>query len=304
MPPQKFGVHQVLLWAALIAAVLGALEPSATLLSVAAAFLGFAIVMRDVTRLRRGALTPMTFFAVAFTLTSVANAIGVASLAERGNQSPFDLYVALDYTYFACVVMTVGGTAIIAGFYTAEHWRFWRTVGKALPKIRTRVNDRDLTFGGVVIALLSLVLTNALGPNRFGTVSGLIALLPDLAIFTLSRLGAARGSRRIIIVALVLAMAVAAYAALFSYLRSEILLPIFALLIGLVVGSRSLAVLGRRVLIPVYLLIALFAVNFATLGRIRSKAGAGEARIAAFREASTADVSGWPAWNALSVVAS
>jgi len=291
MPPQKFGVHQVLLWAALIAAVLGALEPSATLLSVAAAFLGFAIVMRDVTRLRRGALTPMTFFALAFTLTSVANAIGVASLAERGNQSPFDLYVALDYTYFACVVMTVGGTAIIAGFYTAEHWRFWRTVGKALPKIRTRVNDRDLTFGGVVIALLSLVLTNALGPNRFGTVSGLIALLPDLAIFTLSRLGAARGSRRIIIVALVLAMAVAAYAALFAYLRSEILLPIFAVLIGLVVGSRSLAVLGRRVLIPVYLLIALFAVNFATLGRIRSKAGAGESRIAAFRAASTADVS-------------
>lgn len=290
MPPKKFGIPQVLLWAALIAAVLGALEPSATLLSVAAACVGFAIVVRDATRLRRGTLTPITFFALAFALTGVANAMAVRSLAEQGNQSPFDLYTVLDYVYFACSVMLVGGTAIIVGFYTAQRWRAWHVVGKVLPKIRTRVNDRDLIYGGAIVSVLSMVMTNWFGPNRFGTVSGLIALLPDLTVFTLSRLGAARRSRHVMAVALVLALAVAVQAALFAYLRAEIVFPIFALLTGFIVGSRSLAILRRRVLMPVYLLLALFAVNFATLGRIRSKAGAGESRIAAFRAATGAQV--------------
>lgn len=288
MPPQKLGVHQVLLWAALITAVLGALEPSATLLAVAAACLGFAIVVRDVARLKRGTLTPITFFALAFGLAGVANAMAVQSIAERGTQSPFDLYAVLDYLYFACEVMLVGGTAIIAGFYTAQRWRTWHLVGKVLPKIKARVNDRDLMYGGIIVSVLSMVLTNWLGPNRFGTVSGLIALLPDLTIFTLSRLGAARQSRRVITVSLGLALVVAAQAALFAYLRAEIVFPIFALLIGLVVGSRSIGILRRRFLIPVYFLIALFAVNFATLGRIRSKAGGGESRVAAFRAATGA----------------
>jgi hypothetical protein len=280
------GAHRVLLWLGLIAAVLGALEPSSTLLAVAAACVGIAIVVRDVTRLNRGALTPITFFALAFALSSLANTFGVQSLAERGTQSPFDLYVAMDYVYFSCAIMLVGGTAIIVGFYTAQHWRTWRMAGKALPNIRARVNDRDLMYGGVGIAVLSILVTNAVGPNRFGTLSGLVALLPDLTVFTLSRLGAARRSHRITMVALGLALVVAVQAALFAYLRSEILLPIFALLIGLIVGSRSLAVLRRRVLIPAYLLIALFAVNFATLGRIRSTAGAGESRVEALRAAS------------------
>lgn len=269
--------------------MLGLLEPSATLLSVAVACVGIAMVVHDVAGLRRGALTPMTFFALAFAITGVANAMAVRSLAEQGNQSPFDLYTALDYVYFACEVILVGGTAIIAGFYSAQRWRPWRMAGQALPKIRTRVNDRDLIYTGCVIAVLSMLVTSWLGPNRFGTVSGLVALLPDLTIFTLSRLGAARRSRRVMTVALALALIVATQAALFAYLRAEIVFPFFALLIGLIVGSRSLAILRRRILIPVYLLIALFAVNFATLGRIRSKAGAGESRVAAFRAATTTD---------------
>lgn len=291
MAPKKLGMHQVLLWAALIAVVPGALEPSAVLLSVATGCVGLAIVVHDVARLKRGALTPITFFALALALTGVANAMAVTSLAERGTQSPFDLYTALDYVYFACAVMLVGGTAIIAGFYTAQRWRAWRTVGKALPRIKARIKDRNLTYGGAVVAVLSMVLTSWLGPNRFGTISGLIAVLPDLVIFTLGRLGATRHSRHVITVALGLALVVAIQAALFAYLRAEILLPIFALLTGLVVGGRSLAILRRRALIPVYLLIALFAVNFATLGKIRSIGGSGQSRVAAFRAATTTDAS-------------
>ncbi|HEX5179669.1 MAG TPA: hypothetical protein VFW04_10080 [Gemmatimonadaceae bacterium] len=288
---KKLPAQRVLLWLALIATVLGILEPSAMLLSIAAAGVGIAVVVRDIAGLRRGALTPMTFFSLAFAITGVANAVAVHSLIERGNQSPFDLYTAPDYVYFACELMLVGGTAILVGFYTAQRWRPWRTVGKLLPKIKARVNDRDLIVGGAAIAVLSILITNALGANRFGAVSGLIARLPDLTIFTLSRLGAVRRSRRVMMVALGLMLVVAVQAALFAYLRAEILLPILALLTGLVVGSRSLAILRRRALIPVYLLIALFGVNFATLGRIRSEAGGGEARVAAFRAASTANAS-------------
>jgi hypothetical protein len=273
---------------ALMAIVFGVFAPSAMLLSVAAACIGFAVVVRDVTRLDRGGLTPMTFFALAFGVAGIANAVGVQSLADHGNQSQFDLYVALDYVYVACLVMLVGGAAIITGFVTAQRWQGWRMVGSALPKIRSRVNDRDLIYGGTAIAVLSVMVSTVAGPSRFGTLSALIVLLPDLSIFTLSRLGAARNSRRLITVALVLALAAAIYAALFAYLRAEILLPIFALVIGLVVGNRSLAILRRRVLMPVYLLVALFAVNFATLGRIRSTAGAGESRVEAFRAASSA----------------
>ena len=272
---------------ALIAIVLGVFTPSATLLSVAAACIGFAVVVRDVTRLDRGGLTPMTFFALAFGVAGIANAVGVQSLSDHGNQSQFDLYVAMDYVYFACLVMLVGGAAIITGFITAQRWQGWRMVGSALPKIRSRVNDRDLIYGGSAIAVLSVMVSTVAGPSRFGTLSALIVLLPDLSIFTLSRLGAARKSRRLVTVALVLALAAAIYAALFAYLRAEILLPIFALVIGLVVGNHSIAILRRRVLMPVYLLVALFAVNFATLGRIRATAGAGQSRVEAFRAAST-----------------
>lgn len=291
MPQQKLRAHRVLLWLALLAATLGLLEPSAMLLSIAAACVGLAVVVHDVARLRRGALTPITFFALAFGITGVANAIGVHSIAEQGNQSPFDLYLAMDYVYFACAVMLVGGTAIISGFYTAQRWHAWRVAGQVLPKIRTRVSDKSLTYGGAAIAVAGMLTSNVIGRGQLGTLSALIGLLPDLTIFTLSRLGAARRSRRVMIVALVLALIVAVQAALFAYLRSEILLPLFALLIGLIVGSRSLAILHRRLLIPVYLVIALFAVNFATLGRIRAKAGAGQSRVAAFRAASTTNAS-------------
>lgn len=277
--------HRWLLWMALIAIVLGLLTPSAILLSVAAACIGFAVVVRDVTRLDRGGLTPITFFALAFGVAGIANAVGVQSLADNGNQSQFDLYAALDYVYVACLVMLIGGGAIITGFVTAQRWQGWRMVGSALPKIRSRVNDRDLIYGGSAIAALSVVVSTVAGPTRFGTLSALVVLLPDLSIFTLSRLGAARKSRRLIMVALVVALAAAIYAAVFAYLRAEILLPIFAFVTGLVVGNRSLAILRRRFLMPVYLLVALFAVNFATLGRIRAT-GAGQSRVEAFRASS------------------
>jgi len=283
--------HRVLLWLALIAAALGVLEPSATQLAVAAACVGFAVVARDGSRLKRGSLTPMTFFALAFAMTSVANALGVQSLLERGNESPFNLYIAPDYVYFACAVMLIGGTAIIAGFYTAQRWRSWRMLGRSLPRIRSHLSDRDLIFGGTAVAVLGMLVSSVIGANQLGTLSALIALLPDLTIFTLGRLGATRRSRRVVMVALLLTLIVAVHAALFAYLRSEILLPLFALLIGLIVGSRSLIVLRRRILIPVYLILALFAVNFATLGRIRSRAGGGESRVEAFQSASATSAS-------------
>jgi hypothetical protein len=290
VPHLKFGAPGALLWLALIATVSGILTPSALLLAVAAACVGCAVVVYDVRRLKRGTLTPMSFFALAFAISGVANAVGVQSLAERGNQSPFDLYVAMDYLYFACAVMLAGGMAIIGGFYTAGRWHTWRLVARTLPKISARVDGRELIYGGIIITVLSTLVSHIVGAYRLGTVSGLIALVPDLTVFAISRLGAARKSRRMIVVALGLSMAVAVHAALFAYLRSDILLPIFALLCGLIVGSRSLAILRRRILIPVYCVIGLFAVNFAALGRIRSTTSEGESRVEALRAASTSAV--------------
>jgi hypothetical protein len=72
--------------------------------------------------------------------------------------------------------------------------------------------------------------------------------------------------------ALLIALAEAARAFFFGYLRGDIAVPIFALLTGAALGARSLRELPLRVLMPAIVLGVLWAANYGLIGEVRGQA--------------------------------
>ena len=112
-----------------------------------------------------------------------------------------------------------------------------------------------------------------------GTFSSLYSSAVPLVVFVLAREGASRDARKWLWAAALLAYAGATRAALFEILRALILLPIAALVLGCLVGARSLKPFRQVPLMPMYVGLAIFMVFFQTFGQERTTAGYGLERV-------------------------
>jgi hypothetical protein len=84
--------------------------------------------------------------------------------------------------------------------------------------------------------------------------------------------------------ALTVAIAEAARALLFGYLRLEMIAPFVALLAGALSGARSFKPLASRIFLPVYGAVALFVIYFGAFGALRANSGMGLQRLLAVQE--------------------
>lgn len=112
-----------------------------------------------------------------------------------------------------------------------------------------------------------------------GTFQTLLELLPLVGIFILGRYAGKFENKTLFTQALVLALATAFNALLFSYLRMEILLPILVFVLSYYIGSGNLKSFFSVKFVPVIILMLLFYSFFEVFGAKRGDISSGIDRL-------------------------
>ncbi|MDQ6887333.1 MAG: hypothetical protein M3068_08575 [Gemmatimonadota bacterium] len=235
----------------------------------AAALASLGLFLSDVSRMREAGLTAITVFSLFGAATGLANALGLRA-ADGPLRPLYFLYAVDEHLMLASLLGLAGNVLPVLGFWVITRYSGLRLVSNILPPITGRVRDRSLVIAASVLALsvTALRLLDLVPP--LGTISDVIFLVPNFAIFTLARVGAARHVRAALPTALVLALVEAFRGLVFEYLRLAAVLPIVALISGAVLGARSLRPLRTKVLLPIYPLGIIYVLYFGVLGEIRT----------------------------------
>lgn len=277
------GVGIAALLISLPLAAQGFLAPDAVVLSFSATLLAIGFLLLDVSQADRGGLTPMTVYAIFSMVTSFANGVGLMN-AETAKRGLYFVYAVDEYLNFAARLNFVAVLLPILGFRTATRNALSRALLQLLPTVRGTIPDRVLVGGGTLLAILAVWARYARVLPQLGTITALLFLVPQLTVFALARVGYARRVRGAIPAAMLIMVADALRAALSGYLRSEIIAPVFAFVLGALLGARSVRPLRSLTFVPIYALGAMFVVYFAAFAEIRSTAGVGAERFVALQE--------------------
>ena len=245
------------------------------------AALGLGLVAWDLSNTGWDSVTPMTVYAFATAIASGANMVGL--LAATSESRPlFFLYTRDEYLMLAMQLTLAGLVVPTAAFRATLALRSDRPAAGLLPKVDGTIPDGallrwGLLLGGGVIAARTVVPLTGLG-----TITAFLWLFPQLVVFALARRGAFTGNRRMVFAALALALMEATRAAMFAFLRNDIIAPIIAFVIGTILGARSLRVLRKGYFLPIYAVMAVFIAYFGAFGARRSQFTAGVGRIEQF----------------------
>ncbi|MEJ7810328.1 MAG: hypothetical protein WKG32_07925 [Gemmatimonadaceae bacterium] len=266
--------------AAALAFTLGVVNQSLATVSLAGLFAGLAFIGQDVARIRRGGLSPATFYALGFAATSLGNV--AAFMNEDGpRRATYFLYSVESQLMLATMLSLAGGVIPILAFRAVLREPAIRMWADMLPTVIGRVRDRQLVFGAVALTLLSFASRLVPAPAALGTVSFFYLQIPLFATFVLARAGAQRRVPYAMPAALVIALLEAARAVLQSYLRIEIVAPLFAFATGALIGARSTRPLRSIWFIPIYVAGAAFIIGFGAFGEARTQTSGGVERISA-----------------------
>ena len=251
---------------------------------VAAATLAIALgfVCADLALLRDRQVGPITLYAVGAAVLSFADVVGFR--AQYTDRRPlYFLYAVDEYLLMAALMSLAGLVLTVLGFWMIGRNRAVWGYLDLLPRVHGRIpDDMFVRWGGVLAA--TAVLVHAFVPlPSLGTLTSVIFLLPNLFVFALARIGAERRVLYALPIALAVALLESARAVWQSYLRIEMVFPLLAFVFGLMLGSRSLKALRRPVMLPIYILGAMFVMYFGAFGVVRTQAG-GVQRILAAHE--------------------
>lgn len=270
-------------------ALVGFLTNDGLALAASATLLGFGFVAKDVASKRKGEISPATLYAAAWTMASLANGWAIIN-QDTAARSAYFLYAIDEHLPVAMKIAWFGLVMPVIGFKWFMHSPTLRAFGSALPLVRGEVSDRQILPIGLAAAALGFVtkLTGVL--PSLGTLTHFFGYLPHLAAFTLARRGVMRERPRLVWVGLAIAFAEALRAAVFAYLRSEVLAPMFAYAVGVLMGAPSLRALRRIYMAPVYAALIPFIVYFAAFADVRGRSSGGLARLEMVHEEQMAQI--------------
>jgi hypothetical protein len=258
----------------------GILLDSSRLVAAGTVVLGILAVAKDLRHGIRG-VTPATVFAMfSGVLTGVANVTGLSS-PNTDHEDVFFLYVDEAFLLTASTISYVGTVFTLLGMAWVLEFEF----SKVLPVINGSFSQSALSR---VIPIAAVTILLSTGPIRglgIGAIGALLGFFPTFAVFLLSFSGWRNHKSLQVWVALALAAVVAAHALFFAYLRSAVVIPMFAFALGAVLGARSARPLRSRFMLPVYGAGGAFVVVFKAFGELRSSMGAGMDRIDTLRAA-------------------
>ncbi len=220
-------------------------------------------------RLRQGGLSPITLYALSSAVAALANAVGMAS-ADGPNRYQYFIFANDRYLMFAAELMFAGAVLPVLGFTAIAEWKGARILLSGLPRVYGPLTPRRLMVWGTVLSAISILLRVFGRMPGLGTLTDFFLLLPVLVVFSLARMAGATNDARALRLALVIAGVETFRAVLFSYIRAEMILPMFAVVTGLLFGARNIRVLRRPVLYPLYGIAIAFVIYFGALGTVRT----------------------------------
>lgn len=271
----------LLWWAAVLVMTPGLILREPWIVALGSALIALAFVASDLRRIGRGGVSAITVYSLSACAIGVSNTI--ALLSEGGpSERVYFLYTSRDHLFLALLLAAAGTILPVLGFRWATRTPQARALYSWLPPVVGRLTPKQLLRWGTALAAVVVALRLVASLPSLGTLTAVVLMVPQLAAFSIARMATEFRIRGALFVALAIALADAAYALMFLFLRAEVAGPLAAVFLGAVLGDPSFSVLRRRALIPVYAAAALFVVYFGTLGESRNRAGGFERVVAAY----------------------
>ena len=262
----------LLCFVAILTALVGYAWASGPVLSAAGALIALSFLAYDLSRVRQGEISPITLFAAGSVVANAANVVGL--LAQHSERRPLYFLYAVDEYLFFSAELTLAGTVLpVLGFWMISKGRAWSPVIDMLPRVNAHIDHRALVRWGSVLAILIIAANLFARLPSLGTVTAIVQFLPSMLVFALARVGAQHRIPAGLPVALLIALLEALRALWFSYLRSEIILPLAAFTFGALMGARSFRVLRHPLFVPVYVVGVAFVLYFGAFGSARGGSG-------------------------------
>jgi hypothetical protein len=108
-----------------------------------------------------------------------------------------------------------------------------------------------------------------------GTFDNILSILPLAATFFLTFNGVMHDNNRWQMYGFIICMVFLIKAALYSYLRLDIILPALVFILAQFLGTRSLKFMVNKFMLPIYGVLILFFIFFEAFGGLRSNAAVG-----------------------------
>lgn len=176
-------------------------------------------------------------------------------------------YARSEYFQEADLVWGIGSACILLGIAVPVKKRENLVVYWELPGSKMWV----LFLLGILLTFKDFWL-----PFKFpGTFDNILNLFPLAAIFFPTFNGAMHGNRHWQFYGFVVCLVYLTKSALYSYLRLDVILPAMVFILAQFLGTRSLAFLKNRFMIPIYGVMIIFFLFFEAFGSMRSTAAVG-----------------------------
>lgn len=259
-------------------AVVGFLVDDSASMALAGFSVSLGFLSADLSNAHRRNISPATLMAAASLLVGLGHMVAL-SKADDIERASYFVYAIDEYIPLALQIAFVASVLPILGFRWVSRSEVLAPFVALLPVVHGGIKQRWLIPILVAAAAFGMGVKVTGAFAFLGTLAALAHSMPTLASFVLARVGAARNWRAAMLAGLTVALAEAARAILFAYLRSDVIAPIFAYAAGLVLGARSLRPLKRPEFMPVYAAAAVFVIYFAAFGEVRGRSNAGLERI-------------------------
>jgi hypothetical protein len=254
-------------------AALGVAMHQPWLIAVACVLTGAARVITDL--LRREGFGAATLWGGSMAMAGVADLVGLL-VTDPGTRGRFYLYAVDEYLVEAMLITFLGGSSILVGFALANRRGY---LSDSLPPVTSGGSSRAVRALLLAAGVLILVMRANAVEMGSGTASHIYYIAVPLIVFAQARDASRRNSNFWLWAAAVLAYGDAIRAALFEYLRGQIILPMVALVLGCMFGARGLGPLRRLQLLPMYAFLIVFVMFFETFATERADIGLGFGRV-------------------------
>ncbi len=205
-------------------------------------------------------------------ITVIANITIITGFKSAQGYESY-IYAIPDLFPLSALIFAIGNQFLAIGYYWKTNFRLPNIFLKTLLSVGVL---NTIFWIGLFFSFNKFWLFFSL-PGSFQTI---IELFPIVGIFVLGRYAGKFQKKSLYTKSLVLTIATAFNALLFSYLRLEILLPILVFILSYFLGAGSLKSLFTVKFIPVILLILIFYSFFGMFGAKRSNISTGLDRLA------------------------
>jgi hypothetical protein len=270
-------------WIGALTLCMGIGSQSPLIVNAAAAVLSLAMAASDLGRHERGGITVITLHSLLCAATAVANVVGLRE-AHSPMRTLYFIYSVDEHLYLASLLQLAQGCVPVVGFWLMVRWRPALRALRLAPVLDSGIDPKAAIVGGAVMAALSIGMRMSPQSIFVDTFLALAYFAPSIAAFALARMGADRQHAGLTVTALVIALADAARAFFFDYLRGTIAQPLVAFTVGAVLGARSLRPVRQMHFVPVLAVGALFVVFYGLLGETRARGVHGMDRFADIHE--------------------